>query len=84
MPTDDPPDDISMILRGFGGKPLATRRIALALAELLIAEDGTGRTRLEYQRPFMIDELADRWAIKSQRRLQAKAAALRAVAFRAI
>ena len=64
MPRHDPPDDISMLLIGYQDVPLATQSIALALTEMLIA-DRHGDEELDYQRPLLIDELPDRWAIKS-------------------
>ena len=53
-----------MLLIGYQDVPLATQSIALALAEMLIA-DRHGDEELEYQRPLLIEELSDRWAIKS-------------------
>jgi len=61
---DDPHDDISMLLNGYGDIPLATQRVALALAEMLIAERH-GDEELEHQKPLTIVELSDRWAIES-------------------
>jgi hypothetical protein len=64
MHMDDPHDDISMLLIGYRDVPLATQRVALALAELLIA-DRHGDEELEHQRPLTIVEASDRWLIES-------------------
>jgi len=64
MHMDDPHDDISMSLIGYRDVPLATQRVAITLAEMLIAERH-GHEELEHQRPLTIVEARDRWIIES-------------------
>ena len=62
---DEPYDDISMKLRGFGDSVLATKHVATALAEMLIIEEA-GEKGLEFQKPLTVSELADRWVIEGR------------------
>ena len=60
---DEPRDDISMMLRGYGNPELASKRVATALAEMLIIED-SGEEGLEFQKPLKVSDLSDRWVIE--------------------
>jgi hypothetical protein len=62
---NDPNDDISMKLHGFGGRILASKHIAKTMAEMLIAQE-YGDTELEAQRPLKVSELDDRWLIEGR------------------
>lgn len=59
--------DISMIVRRYSADDLATREIAILLAEELIKLD-FGKDELDRQRPLIIGETPDRWTIEGSRR----------------
>lgn len=59
----EPPDDVSMKLRGDKDRPLASRAVAIAMAEAIIL-DQDGAAGLEKQRPLDFEEAADRWIIR--------------------
>ena len=62
---NEPHDDVSMKLRGFGDSVLATRHVATALAEMLIVQE-CGEEGLEFQKPLNVWEQSDRWIIEGQ------------------
>lgn len=62
---EDVPDDVSMKLRDDTSRPLASRAVAIAMAEAIIL-DQEGAAALEAQRPLDVEEAPDRWIIKGQ------------------
>ena len=64
MSDDD--EDISVMLFQARGKIMATREIALAMAEMLIPR-AYGEGELEAQSPLKIEDGGDRWIIEGSR-----------------
>jgi hypothetical protein len=62
----DPPDDPSMILFRMVNRQLATREIALAMANMIFAEV-YGDAEVKAQLPLNITDNGDRWAIVGSR-----------------
>ena len=59
--------DPSMILHHAAGKTMASREIALAMAEMLIKED-YGEEHFKTQLPLQIFDDGDRWRVEGSRR----------------
>jgi hypothetical protein len=59
--------DPSMILRHTAGKTLASREIALTMAEMLIKKD-YGEEHFKTQLPLQIFDDGDRWRIEGSRK----------------
>jgi hypothetical protein len=67
----DPVDDMSMRFRSFEEKILATREIAVALAELIF-KDVYGEENFKAQLPLVVTEASDRWIIEGSKRYERK------------
>lgn len=67
----DPPDDPSMKLHGYVGKPLASRKIAVALAEMVFTEV-YGEDEFKVQLPLNVIEASDRWIVEGNPSYESK------------
>jgi len=59
--------DISMLLHGAGGTALATRELALVMAETIF-RNVYGEDEFDAQTPFTVEDGGDRWIIFGSRR----------------
>ena len=60
-------EDISIIAHSFGGRALASRDVALAMAEMLIRES-RGEDFLKTQLPLNAIDDGDRWIVEGSRK----------------